>query len=269
MSQGSLRCDANVSIRPAGSTELGTKTELKNMNSFAFLERGVRAEIERQERLLAAGEEVVQETLHFDPVSGEPHAAALQGGGARLPLLPRARPRPAPGHRGDGGRRAGRPADGAAGGARAALRGEARAARRHGQAVRVPGRARRLLRARPGRRRRGRRTQRRCGAGAGRAVQLDSPARRAHRVRRRPGDEQRHPREPGHAGDDGQGQGGQPRRRARGADDARAGRRRPARDRSSARGSARSAPRTTAWPTSSIGRSPPIPRRPSRSARAT
>jgi aspartyl-tRNA(Asn)/glutamyl-tRNA(Gln) amidotransferase subunit B len=70
MSQGSLRCDANVSIRPAGSTELGTKTELKNMNSFAFLERGVKAEIERQTRLLEAGEAVVQETLHYDPVMG-------------------------------------------------------------------------------------------------------------------------------------------------------------------------------------------------------
>ena len=70
MSQGSLRCDANVSIRPAGSTQLGTKTELKNMNSFAFLERGVRAEIERQTHLLEQGEAVVQETLHFDPVSG-------------------------------------------------------------------------------------------------------------------------------------------------------------------------------------------------------
>jgi aspartyl-tRNA(Asn)/glutamyl-tRNA(Gln) amidotransferase subunit B len=70
MSQGSLRCDANVSIRPAGSSELGTKTELKNMNSFAFLERGVKAEIERQKRLLQAGEPIVQETMHFDPVSG-------------------------------------------------------------------------------------------------------------------------------------------------------------------------------------------------------
>jgi aspartyl-tRNA(Asn)/glutamyl-tRNA(Gln) amidotransferase subunit B len=69
MSQGSLRCDANVSIRPAGSAELGTKTELKNMNSFAFLERGVRAEIERQRRLVEVGEPVVQETLHYDPVS--------------------------------------------------------------------------------------------------------------------------------------------------------------------------------------------------------
>jgi aspartyl-tRNA(Asn)/glutamyl-tRNA(Gln) amidotransferase subunit B len=70
MDEGSLRCDANVSIRPHGSTELGTKTELKNMNSFRFLERGVRAEIARQTELLASGQPVVQETLHFDPVSG-------------------------------------------------------------------------------------------------------------------------------------------------------------------------------------------------------
>jgi aspartyl-tRNA(Asn)/glutamyl-tRNA(Gln) amidotransferase subunit B len=67
MSQGSLRCDANVSVRRAGTTELGTKTELKNMNSFAFLQHGVEAEIERQRGLLEAGEAVVQETLHFDP----------------------------------------------------------------------------------------------------------------------------------------------------------------------------------------------------------
>jgi len=67
MDEGSLRCDANVSIRPAGRRELGTKTELKNMNSFRFLEKGIRAEIARQEALLRAGEEVVQETLHFDP----------------------------------------------------------------------------------------------------------------------------------------------------------------------------------------------------------
>ena len=70
MEEGSLRCDANVSVRPAGSTELGTKTELKNMNSFRYLERGVNAEIERQIALLEAGEPVVQETLHFDPASG-------------------------------------------------------------------------------------------------------------------------------------------------------------------------------------------------------
>jgi aspartyl-tRNA(Asn)/glutamyl-tRNA(Gln) amidotransferase subunit B len=69
MEEGSLRVDANVSVRPAGSTELGTKTELKNMNSFRFLERGVRAEIRRQIGLLADGEAVVQETLHYDPAS--------------------------------------------------------------------------------------------------------------------------------------------------------------------------------------------------------
>ena len=67
MEEGSLRCDANVSIRPAGTRELGTKTELKNMNSFRFLEKGIRAEIARQEALVRAGEEVMQETLHFDP----------------------------------------------------------------------------------------------------------------------------------------------------------------------------------------------------------
>jgi aspartyl-tRNA(Asn)/glutamyl-tRNA(Gln) amidotransferase subunit B len=69
MEEGSLRCDANVSVRPAGSEQLGTKTELKNMNSFRYLERGVRAEIERQIGLLESGEPVVQETLHFDPAS--------------------------------------------------------------------------------------------------------------------------------------------------------------------------------------------------------
>jgi aspartyl-tRNA(Asn)/glutamyl-tRNA(Gln) amidotransferase subunit B len=69
MEEGSLRCDANISIRPVGATYLGTKTELKNMNSFRFLERGINAEIARQEALLRAGGQVVQETLHFDPQS--------------------------------------------------------------------------------------------------------------------------------------------------------------------------------------------------------
>jgi aspartyl-tRNA(Asn)/glutamyl-tRNA(Gln) amidotransferase subunit B len=70
MSQGSLRVDANVSIRPVGSTELGVKTELKNMNSFRFLERGIKAEIERQIGVLDAGGTVELETLHFDPTTG-------------------------------------------------------------------------------------------------------------------------------------------------------------------------------------------------------
>jgi aspartyl-tRNA(Asn)/glutamyl-tRNA(Gln) amidotransferase subunit B len=70
MEEGSLRVDANVSLRPAGSEELGVKTELKNMNSFRFLERGMEAEIERQRERLGSGEPVVQETLHFDPEDG-------------------------------------------------------------------------------------------------------------------------------------------------------------------------------------------------------
>jgi aspartyl-tRNA(Asn)/glutamyl-tRNA(Gln) amidotransferase subunit B len=70
MEEGSLRVDANVSVRPTGETAFGTKTELKNMNSFRFLERGIEAEIARQERVLADGGTIDQETLHFDPVSG-------------------------------------------------------------------------------------------------------------------------------------------------------------------------------------------------------
>jgi aspartyl-tRNA(Asn)/glutamyl-tRNA(Gln) amidotransferase subunit B len=70
MEEGSLRVDANVSVRPVGTSELGTKTELKNMNSFRFLERGIAAELERQASVLDAGEEVVQETFHFDPRTG-------------------------------------------------------------------------------------------------------------------------------------------------------------------------------------------------------
>jgi aspartyl-tRNA(Asn)/glutamyl-tRNA(Gln) amidotransferase subunit B len=70
MEEGSLRCDANISLRPVGASELGVKTELKNMNSFRFIERGIRAEIARQEKILRDGGKVIQETLHFDPASG-------------------------------------------------------------------------------------------------------------------------------------------------------------------------------------------------------
>ena len=70
MEEGSLRVDANVSIRQTGASKLGTKTELKNMNSFRFLERGIAAELERQAAVLDAGEEVAQETFHFDPRTG-------------------------------------------------------------------------------------------------------------------------------------------------------------------------------------------------------
>jgi len=62
MEQGSLRCDANVSVRPIGSTVLGTKTEIKNMNSFRAVQRAIEYEIERQIELLEDGEAVIQET---------------------------------------------------------------------------------------------------------------------------------------------------------------------------------------------------------------
>ncbi len=70
MEEGSLRVDGNISVRPAGSEELGTKTELKNMNSFRFLERGIEAELARQRELIEAGGTVEQETLHFHPEDG-------------------------------------------------------------------------------------------------------------------------------------------------------------------------------------------------------
>jgi aspartyl-tRNA(Asn)/glutamyl-tRNA(Gln) amidotransferase subunit B len=67
MEKGSLRFDVNVSVRPEGSSELRTRTELKNMNSFAFAARGIQREIDRQIAVYESGGEVEQETLHFDP----------------------------------------------------------------------------------------------------------------------------------------------------------------------------------------------------------
>ncbi len=69
LEKGSLRVDANVSVRRSGDEELGVKCELKNMNSFRFIERGIAAEIRRQAALLEAGEPVLQATLHYDPAS--------------------------------------------------------------------------------------------------------------------------------------------------------------------------------------------------------
>jgi aspartyl-tRNA(Asn)/glutamyl-tRNA(Gln) amidotransferase subunit B len=74
MEKGSLRCDANVSVRRRGETGYGTKTELKNMNSFKFLGEGMAAEIRRQVELLESGRDVRQETLHYDPQARELHA---------------------------------------------------------------------------------------------------------------------------------------------------------------------------------------------------
>jgi aspartyl-tRNA(Asn)/glutamyl-tRNA(Gln) amidotransferase subunit B len=70
LEKGSLRCDANVSVRETGDAGYRTKTELKNMNSFKFVADGIEAEVARQIALYEAGGEVVQETLHFDPSTG-------------------------------------------------------------------------------------------------------------------------------------------------------------------------------------------------------
>src|SRR5439155_418479 len=66
MEEGSFRCDANVSVRPAGTTALGTKVEIKNMNSFRAVEKAIAYEIERQSDALARGERLVQETRLWD-----------------------------------------------------------------------------------------------------------------------------------------------------------------------------------------------------------
>jgi len=71
MQEGSFRCDANVSVRPKGQQELGTRSELKNINSFRFVERAIEFEVERQIELIEAGGEVVQETRLYDPNKGE------------------------------------------------------------------------------------------------------------------------------------------------------------------------------------------------------
>ena len=116
MEEGSLRCDANISMRPTGETELGTKVEIKNMNSVRSLERALVYEIARQTKALEAGEPIVQETRHWNEDAGatatmrskeeafdyryfpepdipaiEPAAEWIEELRAALPELPRAR----------------------------------------------------------------------------------------------------------------------------------------------------------------------------------
>ena len=71
MQEGSFRCDANVSVRPEGETRLGTRAEIKNINSFRFVEQAINYEISRQIEHIEAGNEVVQETRLFDPDKNE------------------------------------------------------------------------------------------------------------------------------------------------------------------------------------------------------
>lgn len=70
MEEGSLRCDANISLRPVGELKFGTRTEIKNLNSFKFVERALEYEIARQSAILRAGNKVIQETLLFDSETG-------------------------------------------------------------------------------------------------------------------------------------------------------------------------------------------------------
>ena len=70
MEEGSMRCDANISIRPVGSREFGTKTELKNMNSFRAVYRGIEYEVERQRSVVLEGGKVIPETRHWDEEEG-------------------------------------------------------------------------------------------------------------------------------------------------------------------------------------------------------
>ena len=71
MQEGSFRCDANVSVRPAGTQKFGTRAEIKNLNSFRFVERAINFEVARQIELLESGRPVVQETRLYDPDRGE------------------------------------------------------------------------------------------------------------------------------------------------------------------------------------------------------
>ena len=71
MSQGSMRCDANVSVRPKGTTELGNRTEIKNINSFRFVEKAINIEVERQIDIIEDGGKIVQETRLYDADKNE------------------------------------------------------------------------------------------------------------------------------------------------------------------------------------------------------
>ena len=71
MAEGSMRCDANVSVRKKGETSLGTRTEIKNVNSFRFVEKAINYEIKRQVDLLLKGEEITQDTILYDSIKDE------------------------------------------------------------------------------------------------------------------------------------------------------------------------------------------------------
>ena len=91
MEEGSLRCDANVSVRPVGAEKLGVKVELKNLNSFRHVQRAIEYEVERQIGVLGSGGTVDHETRLVGRERRADDVDARQGGGARLPVFPGAR----------------------------------------------------------------------------------------------------------------------------------------------------------------------------------
>ncbi len=88
MEEGSMRVDANVSVRRAGASELGTKVEIKNMNSLRSLGRAIEYEIDRQIAALDAGERIVQETRHWDEVDGRTHSMRTKEGSSDYRYFP-------------------------------------------------------------------------------------------------------------------------------------------------------------------------------------
>jgi aspartyl-tRNA(Asn)/glutamyl-tRNA(Gln) amidotransferase subunit B len=88
LEEGSIRFDANISIRPEGSDELGEKVEIKNMNSFRSLERALTFEIERQAHALESGERIIQETRHWDEEAGVTHGMRTKEGSSDYRYFP-------------------------------------------------------------------------------------------------------------------------------------------------------------------------------------
>src|SRR5690242_537606 len=74
LEEGSFRCDANVSVRRRGETALGTRCEIKNVNSFRFVEKAIDYEVSRQIAVVSAGQKVVQETRRWDEPSGKTYS---------------------------------------------------------------------------------------------------------------------------------------------------------------------------------------------------
>ena len=92
MEEGSLRCDANVSVRRQGDTNFGTRCEIKNVNSMRFVARAIEYEAKRQVEILEGGGAILQETRLFDAQKGETRSMRSKEEAPRLPLLPRPRP---------------------------------------------------------------------------------------------------------------------------------------------------------------------------------